>query len=185
MSGPPILIFSCSLNPVSRSRKLAEAAAGGLREIGEPSDLIDLREIDLPLCDGGRSIGSAAELAEKIAAARGVLIAAPIYNYDVNAAAKNLIELTGSAWENKVVGFLCAAGGRSSYMSPMGLASNLMLDFRCWIVPRFVYASRADFAADGALSPSVRARIGELAVTLANASRALAPSTKSAAGAIV
>ena len=31
-----------------------------------------------------------------------------------NAAAKNLIELTGKAWEDKIVGFACAAGANSS-----------------------------------------------------------------------
>jgi FMN reductase len=38
---------------------------------------------------------------------------------------------------NKVVGFLCAAGGKSSYMSVMRLANSLMLDFRCLIIPHF------------------------------------------------
>ena len=46
-----------------------------------------------------------------IEAARVIIVATPIYNYDANAAAKNLVELTGSAWEDKTVGFLCAAGG--------------------------------------------------------------------------
>ena len=50
--------------------------------------------------------------AELVAAARCVLLAAPVYNYDVNAAAKNLVELTGRAWEGKVVGLLLSAGGR-------------------------------------------------------------------------
>lgn len=48
-----------------------------------------------------------------------VLLAVPIYNYDGNAAAKDLIELTGGTWEDKIAGFACAAGGASSYMSIM------------------------------------------------------------------
>lgn len=43
-----------------------------------------------------------------------VLVAAPIYNFDVSAAIKNLVEQTGRAWTDKVVGFLCSAGGRAS-----------------------------------------------------------------------
>ena len=39
-----------------------------------------------------------------------IVLATPVYNYHVSAATKNLIELTGSAWEDKLVGFLCAAG---------------------------------------------------------------------------
>ena len=39
-----------------------------------------------------------------------ILIAAPVYNYDVGAAVKNLIEHTGDAWTDKTVGFMLAAG---------------------------------------------------------------------------
>ena len=83
-------------------------------------------------------------LAAHSGAAQGVIIATPVYNYDANAAAKNLVELTGRAWTGKVVGFICAAGGTSSYMSVLGLANSLMLDFRCHIVPRVVYAPEAE-----------------------------------------
>ncbi len=86
----------------------------------------------------------------------------PIYNYDVNAAAKNLIELTGRAWTNKVVAFLCAAGGQGSYMSVMPLANSLMLDFRCVIVPRFVYATGEHFDDDGRIDDSITRRTHEL-----------------------
>ena len=56
-----------------------------------------------------------------------------------------------------------AAGGDSSYMSIMALANSLMLDFRCVIVPRFVYATDAAFA-DGALrDPEILARVAACA----------------------
>ena len=97
-----------------------------------------------------------------------------MYNYDLNAAAKNLVELTGKAWEDKPVGFLCWAGGRASYMSPMGLANNLMLDFRSLIIPRYVYAAKGDFIEGGEPSEVVRARIDELAGAAVELARALA-----------
>jgi FMN reductase len=102
-------------------------------------------------------------LSALIAAARVIIIATPIYNYDANAAAKNLVELTGSSWEDKTVGFLCAAGGGSSYMSIMGLANSLMLDFRCLIIPRFVYAKGDDFREKKHPTADLVARIGQLA----------------------
>jgi FMN reductase len=76
---------------------------------------------------------------------------------------KNLIELTGSAWEDKVVAFLNAAGGYSSYMSVMSVANSLMLDFRCVIVPRFVYAVGSAFRDGGVSDGKVAARIDQLA----------------------
>ena len=83
--------------------------------------------------------------------------------YNQDQAAKNLVEHTGSAWEGKVVAFLAAAGGHSSYMSIMPLANSLMLDFRCVIVPRFVYATGGDFADGKVSSAKIASRITQLA----------------------
>ena len=80
--------------------------------------------------------------------ATAVLMAMPIYNFYVNAAAKNLIELTGDAWIYKLVGFLCAAGWQASFMSVTNIASSLMLDLHCIVVPRFVYAMGDAFGND-------------------------------------
>ena len=100
------------------------------------------------MCDGDSAYSDpeVEKTRSRIESAAGILIAAPVYNFYLNAAVKNLIELTGSAWEDKVVGFLNAAGGYSSYMSVMSIANSLMLDFRCVIVPRFVYAVRIRFS---------------------------------------
>jgi NAD(P)H-dependent FMN reductase len=160
------LVISCSLNPDSRSRILCQAAYDLLKgSVG--AEFIDLRDMALPMCDGASAYGhpSVAPLAEKIRAAKCVLVGVPVYNYYANAAAKNMVELTGRAWTDKVVGFLCAAGGRSSYMSVMSFANSLMLDFRCLVIPRFVYADGNGFA-DGKISDSeVTKRINELVET--------------------
>ena len=133
---------------------------------GIAAQMIDLRGMPLPFCDGESAYDhqSVSALSKVISAARVVVIATPIYNFDASAALKNLIELTGDSWEDKVVGFLCAAGGSMSYMSVMSLANSLMLDFRCLIIPRIVYATSQDFT-DWELSSSVvRERVRELAV---------------------
>src|SRR5688572_27332594 len=159
-----ILVISCSLNPESNSHVLAQAALAEVLEAGAEGLLIDLRQHPMPLCDGETCTNtSVAELAAAVRAADAVLLAAPVYNYDLNAAAKNLVEHTGSAWEGKVVGFLAAAGGMGSYMSVMSLANSLMLDFRCLIVPRFVYATAGDFAGDEVGSAKIKDRVGQLA----------------------
>ncbi|OYT70194.1 MAG: flavoprotein [Chloracidobacterium sp. CP2_5A] len=161
------LIISASLRSTSHSRAMAQRLTAAYAARQAPSALVDMRDYALPFCDGEqtREHPQVAALTERIAKARVVALAAPIYNYDVSAAAKNLIELTGSAWENKIVGFLCAAGGQSSYMSALGLANSLMLDFRAVIVPRFVYATGADFSDGKLVSPRVEARIEQLAET--------------------
>ncbi len=100
-------------------------------------------------------------------------MAAPVYNYDVSASAKNMIELTGSAWEDKVVGFLCAAGGMSSYMSVMAYANSLMLDFRSVIIPRFVYATGDVFEGENATDRKIVQRIEQVAAELVRFTNAL------------
>jgi FMN reductase len=136
---------------------------------------LDISELELPLCDADAcySKPGSQSVSKAIKAADGVLLATPVYNYDVSAAAKNLVELTGSAWEDKVVGFLCAAGGMSSYMSVMAFANSLMLDFRCVIIPRFVYATGRAFEGDDLKDKEVGERIDEVAAELIRFTKAL------------
>ncbi len=159
-----VLVVSCSLNPASRSHALAVAAGEALEAVGAPHELLDLREWDLPICDGKACYDhpSIGPVTRKVDAAAAILVASPVYNYDLNAAVKNFVELTGQAWGGKPVGFLCAAGGQRSYMSPIGLANSLMFDFRCHIIPRYVYATKEDFAAEGP-SAELAGRIRQLA----------------------
>ena len=162
------LVISSSLNPKSRSRLLALIAFKKLKDMGVAVEWLDLADHTIPLCDGDSTYNHSKvkELKEKVQHAKGILFAVPIYNYDVNAAAKNLIELTGDAWNDKLIGFLCAAGGKGSYMAIMSLANSLMLDFRCLILPRFVYSVSEDFGEDEVTNPKVKERVSKLAKEL-------------------
>ena len=135
-------LVSTSGNPGSHSRKMGRLAFAELQKVGVDCAFLDTSSLNLPMCDADRCYTDPAvvDFSATIEAADGILIAAPVYNYDVSAAAKNMMELTGEAWNDKIVGFLCAAGGQGSYMSVMAYANSLMLDFRCTIIPRFVYA---------------------------------------------
>ncbi len=156
-----ILVISSSLHPNSRSRILARACIDQLDGLREEAVFFDLAETTLPQCDGATAYGhpNVQAFAQLVNDADGILIASPVYNYDVNAAIKNAIELTGQAWTGKVVGMLLAAGGQSSYMSAMGLANSLMLDFRCIIVPRFIYATGESFEGDHLADEKIHNRL--------------------------
>ena len=170
-----VLIVSCSLHPESRSRRLAaELKSVWQGRDGVEISTLDLRDLDLPLCDGAAAYGhpDTAILQEVFTAADAVVLAVPIYNYDINAAAKNAIELAGRQLTGKVSGFLCSAGGERSYMSVMAVANSLMLDFRTIILPRFVYAGKQDVSETGELSTEIRERVlqfGEEFLSLAQA----------------
>lgn len=164
-NGHDYLILSSSLNPSSRSRLLAIQLEKIYAKLKVSARHIDLREHPLPFCDGNEAYGDPAlpPLKDAVEAARVIIIATPIYNFDANAVIKNFVELTGSTWEHKVVGFLCSAGGKGSYMAPMGLANSLMLDFRCTILPRFVYTTGEDFNKKNQPSSTIIERIEQLA----------------------
>jgi NAD(P)H-dependent FMN reductase len=178
MSKSGILVVSSSLNPCSRSRILARAAYDHLCK-KDDADWLDLQDFSLPMCDGGSCYGHAdvIEVGKRIKEASCILVATPVYNFDVNAALKNLIELTGDGWSEKSVGFMCAAGGKSSYMSVMGVANSLMLDFRSVVIPRFVYADGGAFDGDE-IKPEVMLRIEELCHQALRFSSLLSPLAK-------
>jgi len=159
-----IAVVSSSLRPGSYSKIMARRAHEVLTGQGHAPGWIDLVDLRLPMCDGDAAYETpeVERATEELKGYDRVIAATAVYNYDANAALKNYIELTGSAWENKIVGFLCAAGGTSSYMSIMSLANSLMLDFRCWIVPRFVYAEGDDFAKGAVKSAQIQKRIAGL-----------------------
>lgn len=172
---PKYLVVSTSGNPDSNSRRMGRLAFAHLQKAKVDCEWLDISELGLPLCDADKCYTqpSAQKVSKLVEAADGILIATPVYNYDVSAAAKNLVELTGSAWEDKVVGFLCAAGGLNSYMSVMAFANSLMLDFRSVIIPRFVYATGRAFEDDKLKDDKVGERIAELAAELIRFTKAL------------
>lgn len=156
-----VTVISTSLNPDSKSQILATKLVVQLESQGVTVARIDLRDHGL-LSAGSPGCWEHPDLEgikAKIEGASHIVFAVPIYCYDVNSAAKNLIELTGKSFTEKVIAFMCSAGGQGSYMAVMGMANHLMLDFRCVIVPRFFYAAGSDWSEEGVLDPNLEERI--------------------------
>ncbi len=171
-----IIILSSGLKKKSKSRALARFAYAQLNEMGVEVSFINMQDYDLPFCDAENETmhhPRVVSLREELHKADALIVATPVYNYNGNSTLKNVMELTGPAWRDKVVGFLCAAGGEKSYMSIMSLANNLMLDFRCLIIPKFVYATDRDFDAELTISPEIKKRITEQNKMALRLSRAL------------
>ena len=138
-------------------------------------EFFDLQDNPLPICDGDEcyDLPEVLEFREKVKNADGIIMVTPVYNFSVSSGAKNVVELGGSMLYDKIFGFMCAAGGRNGYMSVMSLANSLMLDFRCYILPKFVYATKHDFE-DGKITNSdIKERIKELGSELIRVSKAL------------
>jgi FMN reductase len=143
-------IVSTSLNSDSKSRILAQYLQEALLKIGQKPTYIDLREHNLPLCDGEKVYADSQVqyVGAKLNEADAIIITVPIYNYNVSAASKNLIEVTAYALKGKLIALLSAAGGGRGYMGMMPLVNSMQIDFGAWIVPSFISARESSFTAD-------------------------------------
>jgi len=141
----------------------------------EEVEFFDLQENPLPMCDGDKcyDLPEVIDFRKKIDKASGIIMAIPIYNFNVSSGAKNIVELGGKKLYDKNFGFLCAAGGKNSYMSVMGLANSLMIDYRCYIIPKFVHALKKDFDEIKVIDSDIKERIEELGKEMIRITKAL------------
>lgn len=173
-----IVIISSSLRKKSLSLILSSHAKAYLSKFPDVDvQLIDMKDFPLPLCCAEEAFKdkNVVELEAILQSADSIIFSTPIYNYEVNAVLKNLLDLTGEAWHDKLVGMMCSAGGKSSYMAVMSFANSLMLNYRCIIIPRFVYASRDAFdtTKKTIVDEAIKERIDELCVTTIRLTKAL------------
>ena len=92
-----LLAFAASLRRQSWNRKLIALAAAIVREAGLEVDLAEFQEFDMPLYDRDLQDASgfppgAVEMQRRVAAADGLLIASPEYNYSLPGILKNAID---------------------------------------------------------------------------------------------
>ena len=141
----------------------------------DDTEFFDLQDNPLPMCDGDEcyDLPEVLTFREKVENADGIIMAIPVYNFNVSSGAKNIVELGGRMLYDKTFGFICAAGAKSSYMSVMSLANSLMIDFRCYIIPKFVYATKHDFENEKIINKDIEDRIEELGNELIRVSKAL------------
>ena len=115
MRDSPTIVGICgSLRDESTTRvALAHTLAAATAD-GAQTELLDLREYDLPLYDGDeKDAGDAPQLREDIRQADGIVLATPIYHGSVSSTLKTALDYCGfEEFEDKPVGLLTVAGGR-------------------------------------------------------------------------
>jgi NAD(P)H-dependent FMN reductase len=92
-----LLAFAASLRRESWNRKLLGLAVDLAREAGAEVDVAEFREFDMPLYDAdllafsGLPAGTS-ELARRVSAVNGLLLASPEYNFSLPGTLKNAID---------------------------------------------------------------------------------------------
>jgi FMN reductase len=148
-----------SLAKVSKSRAALREALEGAEAAGAETELLDLRELDLPMYnpDDDEPGVAATRVIESCYAADGLIWSSPLYQGTISGALKNALDwlhLLGtrepSYLHDKVIGLISAAGGTQGLqaINTMEFAVRAM---RGWAVPYVVPVASAwqAFNADG------------------------------------
>jgi len=140
-----------SLGKVSRSRAALRVALDGAAAAGAETELLDLRELDLPMYnpDDDEPGEAATRVIESCYSADGLIWSSPLYQGTISGALKNALDwlhLLGprepSYLHDKVIGLISAAGGTQGLqaINTMEFATRAL---RGWAVPYVVPVASA------------------------------------------
>ncbi|MDX2097837.1 MAG: NAD(P)H-dependent oxidoreductase [Leptolyngbyaceae cyanobacterium bins.59] len=135
-----------SLRAGSYSQRALETALERIHALGAEVELIDLRLLNLPFCDGGDAYPAypdVAKLQETVKTADGIILATPEYHGSISGVLKNALDLMGfEEFSDKVTGAISVLGGQSN--------SNALNDLRtvmrwvhAWMIPEQVAIGQA------------------------------------------
>jgi NAD(P)H-dependent FMN reductase len=174
MSRPHVVGIAGSLRDGSYTRTGIERALAEAADTGATTELLDLRELDLPVFDAdAREAGDAPALMEAVREADAILLGTPVYHGSYSAPLKNALDYCGfDEFENKTVGLLAVAGGGFPITALEHLRS-VCRALNCWVIPHQAAIPRArNVVEDGTITDEGIeervTRLGEEAVQYAN-----------------
>jgi FMN reductase len=146
-----------SLRPDSYSQVALKVAIQKVQELGAEVEILDLREMKLPFCDGGKEYPQYPDvkrLQDTVGQADGLILVSPEYHGGVSGVLKNTLDLMSfDQLSGKVAGFVSVLGGQVN--------SNALNELRvilrwvhAWSIPEQVAIGQAwqAFTPDGKIS---------------------------------
>ena len=141
-----------SLRDGSYSLKALKQAIARVETLGVEVEILDLREMNLPFCDGGDDYSDypdVVKLRNAVKTADGLILATPEYHGSVSGVLKNALDLMSfEHLSDKVTGLISVLGGQSN--------SNALNDLRVivrwvhgWVIPEQIAIGQAWQAFDG------------------------------------
>lgn len=168
-----------SLRTDSYTYQALQVAADRLKALGADVEILDLRSMQLPFCDGGDDYSDYPDvdrLQKTVQAADALVVATPEYHGSVSGVIKNALDLMSfDQLSDKVVGLISILGGQSN--------SNALNDLRlimrwvhAWVIPEQIAVGQAwkTFSADGKLQDeTLSKRFDDFAQSLVENTRKL------------
>lgn len=141
-----IIGLAGSLRPGSYSQKALKVAAERVEALGSEVEILDLRSLHLPFCDGSDEYPNypdVEKLRQAVLQADAVILATPEYHGSISGVLKNALDLMGfEHFSGKVTGLISVLGGQPN--------SNALNDMRtilrwihAWTIPEQVAIGQA------------------------------------------
>ncbi|WP_256391183.1 NADPH-dependent FMN reductase [Natronoarchaeum rubrum] len=133
-----------SLRDESHTRTALAVALDAAERVGASTELIDLRELELPVFDADApDAGDAPELARRVREADAVLLGTPMYHGSYSSVLKTALDYCGfDEFENETVGLLAVAGGRFP-VTALDHLRSVCRALDAWVLPYQAVVPRA------------------------------------------
>jgi FMN reductase len=135
-----------SLRPNSHSYKALELAVLRVKALGVEVEILDLRQMNLPFCDGGddyQDYPDVEKLYETVKAADGLILATPEYHGSVSGVLKNALDLMSfEHLDGKVTGLISVLGGQSN-SNALNDLRTIMRWVHAWVIPEQIAIGQA------------------------------------------
>ena len=146
-----------SLRQGSYSALALKQAADKVSALGAEVEILDLREMKLPFCNGGEEYPDYPDveiLRAKVKAADGLILATPEYHGSVSGVMKNALDLMSfEHLSGKVTGMIIVLGGQSN-SNALNELRIIMRWVHAWVIPEQIAIGQAwkAFDEEGKLS---------------------------------
>jgi NAD(P)H-dependent FMN reductase len=131
-----VVAVAGSLREESHTQQAIRRAAGAAEDAGASVDVIDLREMEVPVFDADdREVGDAPELTRRVREADSVLLGTPMYHGSYSSVLKNALDYCGfDEFEDTTVGLLCVSGG-SFPVTALEHLRSVCRALNAWVIP--------------------------------------------------
>ncbi|MDJ0591434.1 MAG: NADPH-dependent FMN reductase [Pleurocapsa sp. MO_226.B13] len=135
-----------SLRTDSYTALALQQAINRVQALGAEVDTLDLREMNLPFCDGGSEYPDYPDvevLRETVKAADGLILATPEYHGSVSGVIKNALDLMSfEHLSGKVTGVISVLGGQSN-SNALNHMRMIVRWVHGWVIPEQIAVGQA------------------------------------------
>ena len=123
-------------------------ALRGAAELGAETRLLDLRDYELPFCDGRVNEETCPpdvlRLRRDLRAAQGIILGTPEYHASFSGVLKNALDLMGfDEFEGKMLGLVGVSGGRLGAINALNSLRMVGRALHAWVIPEQVSVAEA------------------------------------------